>query len=427
METRDRVMVSISDWVSQRVKDPLVEIDPVTVNEAITAEQESEEPTVATSTSPSLLGHLPPGFPKGADNAAIAAGIVLLLAALGTAVILALLRGKKRAGSATHFAPGGPEANGSVTNGGARQDDRKVTWHESRKQQPVSFVTSSLENQATTHMPFPKYSPAMDKSDLPLPPSFGGSRKDKQIDPPSSSSADDDRVVPFVTRPDDAEAPPVKVEEEEEAEANETVGVEVVGSNNGVGKGDSALEGVAAELNSAAVALDEKLTTKTIGSEEEGVVELGSVEDSPSPEGLPSASESLEGELADVCVGVEYILIGDSDTLSPVGHFVAPRRPPRTLPAGADAGVPVDSSLVDESSAAQPPSKKTDVLPPSAHGAVVGRSIGLFEGLQAGPGAEVSTLYCVPSRTYRCGVTFQKVYLLLRGVCDFRSQFIEDR
>ncbi|CAM6106629.1 unnamed protein product [Calypogeia fissa] len=434
METRERVFMSISDWVFRRVKDPLVEIDPVTVNQVILSEKVADDgdstSTVPTTSSPSLFGYLPPGFPKGADKAAIAAAIMLLLAALATWAILAL-RKKGNSGSVPVMASG-PDGSGSVTNGGARQEmegDRSADWQapsvSDQAMRMVPVMTASLESQTAPLMPIPQYSTALAPSDLPLPPSFGANTKDKKDDSPPSgefdSSPDDELVVPFVTLPSDEVADgvdhqPPAVEEEENAQEVTAVDDEQIISSNGVVKGkNSPLEEVAAELETAAIeeitaeletaaieeiadevetaaiedisaklepaaieviadeletaAMEEfasspsleELATET-GSENESV-ELGpgSVSEPVVSERLPSASESLEQTSSEE--ENEYILVGESDSLTPIGEFPGlANEPMAALPAKADVGVPVDSALVFNSSAAQPPSEEVPAI-----------------------------------------------------------------
>ncbi|CAM6101734.1 unnamed protein product [Calypogeia fissa] len=482
METRERVFMSISDWVFRRVKDPLVEIDPVTVNQVILSEKVADDgnstSTVPTTSSPSLFGYLPPGFPKGADKAAIAAAIMLLLAALATWAILAL-RKKGNSGSVPVMASG-PDGNGSVTNGGARQEmegDRSADWQapsvsdQAMRKPMVPVMTASLESQTAPLMPIPQYSTALAPSDLPLPPSFGANTKDKKNDSPPSgefdSSPDDELVVPFVTLPSDEVADgvdrqPPAVEEEENAQEVTAVDDEQIISSNGVVKGENspleevaadletaaseeiaeeletaAIEEITAELETAAIeeiadqvetaaiedisakletaaieeiadletaAMEEiasspsleELATETRGSENESV-ELGpgSVSEPVVSERLPSASESLEQTSSEE--ENEYILIGESDSLTPIGEFPGPANEPiAALPAKADVGVPVDSALVFNSSAAQPPSEedlsfeKIDVISTSAQEEVPAIAVSTpFEQPQDGSDAGV--------------------------------------
>lgn len=406
METRDRVLLSISDWVFRRVKDPLVEIDPVTVNKAILAEEQAteNEPTVAGTTSPSFFGYLPPGFPKGADGAALAAGIVLLLAALGTAAILAL-RGNKTAAGVTHVAPGGQASNGSVTTGAGAarkdlEDDEAVTW----KRAVPAVAASSLETQKTTpQKPIPLYSTALEQADLPLPPSFGTSTKDKEIDPPSSSSGDD-LGVSLVNLPDNEKTDVVRNEVPLVDEVNEPVDEEVIISN-GVLTGDlSAIEEeIAAELDSdASLELAESAASEvelTAAKIQKDLLESGPVGDSvvavqPAivpAEGLPSASKSLEDELSEVFVGEEYMLIGESESLSPGGTVPPTRKPIAAHTATADAGAPADSILLDKS-AAQSPHEEPSFEKIDSASAKEGfpRDSNPFEESQADFGAEVA-------------------------------------
>jgi hypothetical protein len=362
METRERVFMSISDWVFRRVKDPLVEIDPNTVTKIVKDERKIEgdrqpteedyeitgmtvDPSTAVATtSPSLFGYLPPGFPKGADSAALAAATVLLLAALGSATVLALKGDKKGGRLALATESGGQGTNGSVTNGGARkevegdksadivQEPQEEDEHQ-KQTQPKPVMSYPLETP--TFAPIPQYSTSLEQSDLPLPPSIGpggsGTKENKMDD---HSSSEESKSKPGETAKKDSEAT----------------------SGNGVVK-SSAL-GVAAlaaaemasaarEANAASPSLEEPSTGKS-GSQKEKSVDLGPEEDAePAAAGAPPSYSISSPTTAGA---------SPSKSESEPAVAVAGAPPSYSISAPATAGAPASKSESEPAVAGAPPS-----------------------------------------------------------------------